>query len=73
MFIRRSVGVFLTDGVTIATGFDLTTSDSLSAFIISIKINNRIYNESLEDRQSPDYKALRQEVEDVVSHGDGFR
>ncbi|XP_062847628.1 mucin-17 [Trichomycterus rosablanca] len=60
-----SWSVISADGVTAAPGVDTTTSDSLSAFIISIKINNRIYNDSLKDRQSLDYKALRQEVEDV--------
>lgn len=58
-------GVSTAGNVTAAPGV-ATTSNEISAFIISIKITNRIYNDTLEDQQSQNYKMLRQEVENVV-------
>lgn len=52
--------------VTAASGVGTTASNEISAFIISIKITNRVYNDSLEDHQSQSYKILRQDVENVV-------
>ncbi|XP_047013157.1 mucin-1 [Ictalurus punctatus] len=58
-------GVITAGNVTEAPGVGTTTSNEISAFIISIKITNRIYNDSLEDHQSHYYKILRQEVENM--------
>lgn len=59
-------GVTTAGNVTEAPGVAKTTSDEISAFIISIKITNRIYDNSLEDNESQSYKILRQDVENVV-------
>ncbi|XP_028836824.1 uncharacterized protein PB18E9.04c [Denticeps clupeoides] len=44
----------------------ITTSPPLSAYYLTIKITNRIYNDSLQDHNSEDYKRLRNEVETLI-------
>ncbi|MCI4374560.1 hypothetical protein PGIGA_G00007470 [Pangasianodon gigas] len=58
-------GVITAINVTAAPGVGTTTPNEFSAFIISIKITNRIYDDSLEDHQSQNYKILRQDVENL--------
>ncbi|XP_047666962.1 uncharacterized protein LOC125140839 [Tachysurus fulvidraco] len=59
-------GVITSGDVTAAPAVGTRTSkNESSAFMISIKIINQIYNDSLEDHQSQNYKTLRQKVENV--------
>ncbi|KAG7335947.1 hypothetical protein KOW79_000640 [Hemibagrus wyckioides] len=60
-------GVITAGDTTAAPEVGTKISYEFSAFMISIKITNQIYNESLEDHHSQSYKVLRREVENVFS------
>ncbi|XP_048116688.1 mucin-5AC-like [Alosa alosa] len=74
MHVSSSTNDTLTTGVhtadvgptlSLTTGDSTATSSSVTTYLISIKITNRIFNDTLRDPDSTDYKNLREEVESL--------